>query len=43
MKWKSLMMPKGIQIENPENIPNFARLLWSLWKEDGVIRSVTPS
>ena len=26
MKWKSLMMPKGIQIENPENIPNFARV-----------------
>lgn len=27
MKWKSLMMPKGIQIENPENIPNFARVI----------------
>lgn len=27
MKWKSLMMPKGIQIENPENIPNFARVV----------------
>lgn len=26
MKWKSLMMPKGIQIENPENIPNFGRI-----------------
>ncbi|MBN1602498.1 MAG: DNA-directed RNA polymerase subunit alpha [Chitinispirillaceae bacterium] len=26
MKWKSLMMPKGIQIENPENIPNFGRV-----------------
>jgi DNA-directed RNA polymerase subunit alpha len=26
MKWKSLMMPKGIQIENPENIANFGRV-----------------
>lgn len=26
MKWKSLMMPKGIQIENPDNIPNYARV-----------------
>jgi DNA-directed RNA polymerase subunit alpha len=23
MKWKSLMMPKGIQIENPDNVPNY--------------------
>ena len=27
MKWKSLMMPKGIQIENPENIPNFGKVV----------------
>jgi DNA-directed RNA polymerase subunit alpha len=27
MKWKSLMMPKGIQIENPENIANFGRVV----------------
>lgn len=27
MKWKSLMMPKGIQIENPENIPNYAKVI----------------
>ncbi len=27
MKWKSLMMPKGIQIENPENIPNYGRVV----------------
>lgn len=26
MKWKSLMMPKGIQIENPDNIPNYAKV-----------------
>jgi DNA-directed RNA polymerase subunit alpha len=26
MKWKSLMMPKGIQIENPENVPNYAKV-----------------
>jgi DNA-directed RNA polymerase subunit alpha len=26
MKWKSLMMPKGIQIENPENIPNYGKV-----------------
>jgi DNA-directed RNA polymerase subunit alpha len=27
MKWKSLMMPKGIQIENPDNVPNFGRVI----------------
>lgn len=27
MKWKSLLMPKGIQIENPENIANFGRII----------------
>ncbi|MFP4163546.1 MAG: DNA-directed RNA polymerase subunit alpha [Chitinispirillaceae bacterium] len=27
MKWKSLLMPKGIQLENPENIPNHARVI----------------
>ena len=27
MKWKSLLMPKGIKIENPENIPNFGRVI----------------
>ena len=25
MKWKSLLMPKGIKIENPENVPNYGR------------------
>jgi DNA-directed RNA polymerase subunit alpha len=27
MKWKSLMLPKGIQIENPDNVPNFGRVI----------------
>jgi DNA-directed RNA polymerase subunit alpha len=27
MKWKSLMMPKGIQIENPDNVPNYGRVI----------------
>jgi DNA-directed RNA polymerase subunit alpha len=27
MKWKSLLMPKGIQIENPDNIPNFGQVI----------------
>ena len=27
MKWKSLMMPKGIQIENPDNTPNYGRVI----------------
>ncbi|MBD3344880.1 MAG: DNA-directed RNA polymerase subunit alpha [Chitinivibrionales bacterium] len=27
MKWKSLLMPKGIQIENPDKIPNFGRVI----------------
>jgi DNA-directed RNA polymerase subunit alpha len=27
MKWKSLMMPKGIQIENPESVPNYGRVI----------------
>ena len=26
MKWKSLLMPKGIQLENPEKIANFGRV-----------------
>lgn len=26
MKWKSLMMPKGIQIDNPDNVPHFGRV-----------------
>ena len=26
MKWKSLLMPKGIKIENIDNIPNFGRI-----------------
>lgn len=27
MKWKSLLMPKGIQIENPDNIPNYGKVI----------------
>lgn len=27
MKWKSLLMPKGIQVENPDNIPNYGRII----------------
>ncbi len=27
MKWKSLLMPKGIQIENPDGIPNYGRIV----------------
>ena len=27
MKWKSLLMPKGIKIENPDNIPNYGRVI----------------
>lgn len=27
MKWKSLMMPKGIRIDNPESISNFGRVV----------------
>lgn len=27
MKWKSMLMPKGIKIENPENVPNYGRVL----------------
>jgi DNA-directed RNA polymerase subunit alpha len=27
MKWKSLMMPKGIQIENPDNVPHYGRVI----------------
>lgn len=27
MKWKSLMMPKGIQIEKDENIQNYAKII----------------
>jgi DNA-directed RNA polymerase subunit alpha len=27
MKWKSLLMPKGIRIENPDKIPNYGRVI----------------
>jgi len=27
MKWKSLLMPKGIKIENPDNVQNFGRVI----------------
>ena len=27
MKWKSLLMPKGIQVLNPDDIPNYARIV----------------
>jgi DNA-directed RNA polymerase subunit alpha len=27
MKWKSLMMPKSIQIDNPDNVPHFGRVI----------------
>ena len=27
MKWKSLLMPKGIHIENSDNIPNYGRVI----------------
>ncbi|MDD5672887.1 MAG: DNA-directed RNA polymerase subunit alpha [Chitinivibrionales bacterium] len=27
MKWKSLLMPKGIKIENPDNVKNFGRVV----------------
>jgi DNA-directed RNA polymerase subunit alpha len=27
MKWKSLLMPKGIQIENPDNVANYGRII----------------
>jgi DNA-directed RNA polymerase subunit alpha len=27
MKWKSLLMPKGIRIENPDSIPNYGRVI----------------
>lgn len=27
MKWKSLLIPKGIKIENPDDIPNFAKVI----------------
>jgi DNA-directed RNA polymerase subunit alpha len=27
MKWKSLLMPKGIKIENPDNIPNYGKVI----------------
>lgn len=27
MKWKSLLMPKGIKIENPEDIQNYSRVI----------------
>jgi len=26
MKWKALQMPKGIQVENPDNVPNYSRI-----------------
>lgn len=27
MKWKSLLMPKGIKVENPDSIPNYGRVV----------------
>jgi DNA-directed RNA polymerase subunit alpha len=27
MKWKSLLMPKGIRVENPDHVPNFGRIV----------------
>ena len=27
MKWKSLLMPKGIRIENPDNVANFGKVI----------------
>jgi DNA-directed RNA polymerase subunit alpha len=27
MKWKSLLMPKGIKIENPDDVPNYGRMI----------------
>ncbi len=27
MKWKSLLMLKGIKIENPDNVPNYGRII----------------
>ena len=27
MKWKSLLMPNGIQVSNPDDIPNYARIV----------------
>jgi len=26
MKWKSLLMPKGIKLDNPEDVPNYSRV-----------------
>lgn len=26
MKWKSLLMPKGVKLDNPDNIPNYSRV-----------------
>jgi len=26
MKWKALQMPKGVQVENPDNVPNYSRI-----------------
>ncbi|MDR0303733.1 MAG: DNA-directed RNA polymerase subunit alpha [Chitinispirillales bacterium] len=27
MKWKTLLMPKGVQVENPDNVPNYSRII----------------
>ena len=27
MKWKSLLMPKGIRYENPDDVPNYAKIV----------------
>lgn len=27
MKWKSLLMPKGIKIENPDDVPNYGKVI----------------
>lgn len=29
MKWKALLMPKGVQVENPDNVPNYSRIIVS--------------
>jgi DNA-directed RNA polymerase subunit alpha len=27
MKWKTLLMPKGVQVENPDNVPNYSKII----------------
>ena len=50
MKWKSLLMPKGIKIENPDNTPNFGRVIveplergWGLTVGNGLRRILLSS